>query len=64
MVYILVIQGKFYSGQRGLVPIVFDPPPFRHPSPLEILLIPQENPWFIATFKLVKKVAPILPILF
>ena len=23
---ILTMQGKFYSGKRGLVPIVFDPP--------------------------------------
>ena len=26
MVYILAIQGKVYSGQRGLIPIVFDLP--------------------------------------
>ena len=39
-------------------------PPFWYPSPLEILLIPEENPSFIATFNLVKKAAPILPMLF
>ena len=68
MVYILAIQSKFYSGQRDLIPIVFDspppPPPFWHPSPLQILLIPRENSSFIATFNLVKKAAPILPMLF
>ena len=63
MVYLLTIQGKFYSGQRGLIPIVFDPP-FLHPSPLEILLIPLENSSFIATFNLVKKAVPILAMLF
>ena len=70
MVYILAIQSKFYSGQRDLIPIVFDPspppptPPFWHPYPLQILLISRENSSFIATFNLVKKAAPILPMLF
>ena len=65
MVYILAIQSKFYSGQRDLIPIVFDAPPlFWHPSPLQILLIPRENSSFIATFNLVKKAALILPMLF
>ena len=63
MVYILAIQGKFYSGQRGLIPIVFDLP-FVTSFPLGILLIPQENPSFIATINLFKKAAPIVPMLF
>ena len=47
----------------SLITIVIDPP-FWHPSPLEMLLIPQENSLFISTFNVVKKALPLLPMLF
>ena len=47
----------------SLITIVIDPP-FWHPSPLEMLLIPQENSLFISTFNVVKKALPLLSMLF
>ena len=54
---------NFTVGKKVLSPFYFIPS-FRHPSPLKILLIPRENSSFILIFDLVKKAAPILPMLF
>ena len=51
------------KGKEVLFPLYLTPPTFLHPSPLEILFIPQENYSFIATFNLVKQASPILPML-
>ena len=51
------------KGKEVLFPLYLTPPTFLHPSPLEILFIPQENYLFIATFNLVKQASPILPML-
>ena len=69
MVYILAIQGKFYNNNKFYIvarqvwsPIILDSP-FWHPFSFEILLNPQWKPSFIATFNLVKKADPTLPML-
>ena len=41
-------------GERSHLPVYLIAP-FRHPSPFEILLNPQEKPSFIVTFNLVKQ---------
>ena len=43
-------------GREVSSPIIFDPPVLT--PPFEILLNPQENPSFIATFDIVKRLVP------